>query len=452
MDDLDSSPYSSTHADLLAELRRRGVASSAQLQQALGKSQPTLSRALRELSNQVLVLGQQRSARYALPQDILGLPARQPLVWCDEHGARHDWGWLTHLGAERVHVEAPGIDVTTRGQLPWFLATLRLQGFLGRLWGRSPLAVGYDSNPERWRIDQLLALLLREVRDVPGAISLGREADSLAPTGAATPNASTKGLPLPARLAQHDAQAEALIHFSPAGSSAAGEQSKFISNDGAGQLIVKFTPPRGTPFGERWHDLLHAEALALLTLAEHGVAVAATCVVESPRRTYLESTRFDRIGAAGRRHIVPLEAVHAAFVPGPRQHWAASCKLLARQRRLPSDVPGQVNALMHFGRLIGNSDMHFGNLSLAVATPEDVARGRFTLAPVYDMLPMRWRPDVHSGGFDWLPFTPEPHDLASAARPVALRYWQRVEAHAAIGKGLRGLAATMAHTLARPAL
>ncbi|MFO1297307.1 MAG: hypothetical protein U1F25_13120 [Rubrivivax sp.] len=28
----------------------------------------------------------------------------------------------------------------------------------------------------------------------------------------------------------------------------------------------------------------------------------------------------------------------------------------------------------------------------------DLARGRFTLAPVYDMLPMRWRPDLLSGG------------------------------------------------------
>ena len=32
---------------------------------------------------------------------------------------------------------------------------------------------------------------------------------------------------------------------------------------------------------ERWHDLLRAEALAHETLAEHGVAVAKSFVVES---------------------------------------------------------------------------------------------------------------------------------------------------------------------------
>ena len=94
--------------------------------------------------------------------------------------------------------------------------------------------------------------------------------------------------------------------------------------------------------------------------------------------------------------MVPLHAVHDAFVPGPRQHWAATCAALAAQRRLPAEAAAQARALWHFGRLIGNNDMHFDNLSLRVALP-DLARGRFTLSPVYDMLPMRWRPDVHSG-------------------------------------------------------
>jgi len=35
---------------------------------------------------------------------------------------------------------------------------------------------------------------------------------------------------------------------------------------------------------------------------------------------------------------------------------------------------------------------------------------------------MRWRPDAQTGTLDWVPFTPEPDDLASAARPVALQF------------------------------
>jgi hypothetical protein len=406
----------------------------------VGKSQPTVSRALSELARDVVVLGRQRSARYALLHDILGLPGQQPLWWTDEQGRQFEWGLVSYLGGERLHVQAPGIDLLSQAGLPWFLSPLRLQGYLGRLWARSPQATGYDSNPERWRLDQLLALLLREVHDLPGAISLGPEVgdkQGFAPTDPVQ------------RQAHHDALAESLNHSRPAGSSAGGEQAKFIVRDGDGQrhLIVKFTPPRGTPFGERWHDLLHAEALATLTLAEHGVPVAASRVFETPRRSYLESTRFDRVGASGRRHAVPLDAVHDAFAPGPRRHWAATCDVLVRQRRLPPEAAAQARVLLSFGRLIGNTDMHFGNLSLLVGDADDVARGRFALAPVYDMLPMRWRPDAATGELGLDPFTPDAADLSGPARPVAQAFWQRAEAHAPLSRPFRKLAATMAARL-----
>ncbi|MBP7666285.1 MAG: hypothetical protein KA774_05535 [Burkholderiaceae bacterium] len=191
------------------------MASSAQLQQLLGKSQPTLSRLLSRLARQQLALGQpplvvlgrQRSARYALAQPLLGLPGQQPLFWTDESGQRQAWGQLTHLGGERLHLQADGIDLLAAGRLPWLLAPMRLQGFLGRLWARSVLAAGYDANLERWRIAQLLALLLRQVHDLPGAVALG---DLTAP---AQPQAPADPAALPAFL---DAQALAVAKH-PAG-------------------------------------------------------------------------------------------------------------------------------------------------------------------------------------------------------------------------------------------
>lgn len=436
VDDQESLPDA-----LLAELSRRGAARSGDLQSALGRSQPTLSRALRALGSQVVVLGRQRSARYAVPQPLRGWHGQQPLFWTDERGCREHWGTLTHLGAGRLHVQAPGIDFASVGALPWFLAPLRLQGFLGRLWASSPAAAGLDNNPERWRSDELLAVLLQQVHDLPGAISLGEP--GLEPVAAG----SNLALDSPGRLAQFDALAADASRNRATGSSAAGEQAKFLVADGDSQWLVKFTPPRGTPFGECWHDLLHAEAMASTVLAEHSVPVAATAVLHSATRTYLVSARFDRVGVAGRRHVVPLDAVHAAFVPGPRSDWAATCAALVKQRRLPPEAAAQTRALMQFGRLIGNSDMHFGNLSVFVASPEDLARGRFTLAPVYDMLPMRWRPDVASGELGMLPFTPEPADLASAARPIALLFWQRMVNSAEVSAEFRTLAATMAKRL-----
>jgi hypothetical protein len=424
-------PESAEQAALRALLASRGSATSAELQQALGRSQPTVSRLLAASVPAPVSLGRGRRTRYALPHTIAGAAAQQPLHWVHENGRIEAWGRLTFLHGNQVHVQADGIDSLTTGRWPWFLAPLRGEGFLGRLLARQLAAQGLDANPERWPLEHALFAAL-QTTDAPGALVLGE--------------------PLPAagtgETADLDRLADTVASSFPVGSSAGGEQAKFLTRraDGAA-VLVKFSPPRGSPFGMRWHALLHLEALALAVLAEHGVPVAEVRVVETARRTYLESERFDRNGRLGRRHAVPLHAVHDAFVAGPRQHWADTCEALARRGRLPGEAVAQVRAVMQFGRLIGNTDMHFGNLSLFVE-PGDVARGRFTLAPVYDMLPMRWRPDPNADGFDLLPFEPMPLDLQSPARPVALVFWQRAAAHPALDATMRKLAAAMAQRLA----
>jgi HipA-like C-terminal domain len=394
-------------AALRAAVAARGIATSAQLQAALGKSQPTISRLLATLGAELVVVGRGRRTGYALPRPILGAAGCQPLYWVHEDGRIERWGSLSFLGRDRTHLEAPAISQLAQGALPWCLAPLRGEGFLGRLLAQRLAAQGLDRDPARWPLEHVLFAAL-QASDAPGALVLGEPRDVPAPVGS------------------YDELADDVARTLPAGSSAGGEQAKFLTRRADGTaVLVKFTPPRGTPFGERWHELLHAEALALEVLAEHGVAVAAARVVETPRRSYLESTRFDRVGASGRRHAVPLWAAHEAFVPGPKLSWSATCELLTTQRRLPLESAAQVSALRHFGRLIGNSDMHHGNLSLFVA-PGDAARGRFTLAPVYDMLPMRWRPDASTGALDLLPFTPETIDLQSPARAVAEVFWRRM--------------------------
>ena len=423
---------------LLAALATRGVADSGTLQSDLGRSQPTVSRLLAGLSSQLLVLGAGRRTRYALPHSILGLPAQQPLWTVNEDGQVEDWGRLSFLHGQRVHVQAQGIDLWVQGRLPWFLAPLRGEGFIGRLQARALAAWGLPANPEQWSLEQILFAALH-TPDAPGALQLGEGMAAALPTG--DPADATDA-------ADWDVLADATAHAGAAGSSAGGEQAKFLTRDASQghALLVKFSPPRPSPFGTRWHDLLHAEALALSVLGEHGVPVAQAHVVDTARRTFLASRRFDRHGTQGRSHVVPLHAVHDAFVAGPRQHWAATCAALAQQRRLPAEAAAQVRALLQFGRLIGNNDMHFGNLSLRVALA-DLGVGRFTLAPVYDMLPMRWRPDVHSGELGLLPFTPEPADLQSPARSVALLFWQRCVQSSAMSGEFRDLAGTMVQRL-----
>ena len=113
---------------------------------------------------------------------------------------------------------------------------------------------------------------------------------------------------------------------------------------------------------------------------------------------------------------------------------------------MPPETPAQAQALLHFGHLIGNTDMHFGNLSLWVE-PADVAAGRGRLAPVYDMLPMRWRPDVYRDDFGLQAFEPDALAMQSAARPLARDFWHRCASSAATSAPFQALAQRMGQAL-----
>ncbi len=402
----------------------------------MGKSQPTVSRLLRECDADIVRLGQGRGTRYAIPELIWGLPSRQALYWAD---ARR-WGTLTFLAGNRIHVSGPKLEVVTQGELPWFLDNFRLEGFLGRAWAKK---LSFDHNPEKWSLAQILFANCQFAYDPPGAISIGEPIGE--PIGELLNSVSSTPA---AKAAAYDRYADDGASTLPAGSSAGGEQPKFlVVEDASGdpstmrRLIVKFSPPRGTPFGERWHDLLWAEHLALKVLAVNGFATAQTQVIQSLRRTYLESVRFDRAGLH-KIHTVPLSAVHRAFVHGPQRNWAETCDTLTAQKRLPRTDASAARVLLEYGRLIGNSDMHFGNLSLYAPDP---AAGRFTLAPAYDMLPMRYRPDIHRGDTDYSFIEPsrppQGHQAAwNQGLRMAREFWRQVTNQPAVGKSMRQVA------------
>lgn len=426
---------------LLGTLNARGLASSKDLQAAIGKSQATVSRLLADLSSQVLVLGQGRARRYGLAKSIRGLPAQQPLYWVDDNGRFERAGLLSLLSGDVLHVELAGHTFATKATLPWVLEPLRTQGFLGRLLARHLQATGVDPDPERWSIESVLFAALH-THDAPGAIVLGEPQDSLHGAPAhVLPDPSDDTTALAAALDQLSFDVAKTL---PAGSSAGGEQPKLLARYANGaHVLVKFTPPRGTPFGERWHDLLHTEALALQTLRAHGVATATTDLICSPTRTYLVSQRFDRMGASGRRHAVAIGAVHAGFVADTYQSWASTCAQLAAQQQLDKDDAALVKTVHHFGRLIGNTDMHSGNLSLLVDKAK-LARPRFKMAPIYDMLSMRWRPDMVSGAADYSAFEPNALSLQSSARGMAHSFWRALANCRDVSNDLRRIADIMA--------
>lgn len=415
-------------------LARTPELTAAQLQVATGKSQPSISLALKALglgqpNGAVHRLGAARSSRYALTQSIQGLPARHALLCDGPDGVPQHFGELTYLSGDRVHVRSGPHEWLTQGGLPWFLTPLQPQGFLGRELAR--LRPDFPADPERWSLAQLLYFVVNHVRDPSGAFGVDGPALSV-------PDAVRSEAPSLADACDQLA-AQAGISL-PAGSSAAGEQPKFLLREPDGtRWIVKFSPPRGTPFGERWHALLHLEKLALDVLQGHGVACADTRMVETATRTFLLSRRFDRSALFGYRHLVAAAAVHDHFVRVPRQHWVGTCRALLGQALLsPQGVDTAAQAFL-FGQFIGNTDMHFGNLSFFV---DNVARPHFEVTPIYDMLPMMWRPSIHSGSLDADPLRQPPvlagfAAQADAVRDWAVDYWQRAAAMRTLGPALQ---------------
>ncbi len=423
-------------------LGERGSLSAAELRSATGKSQASISIALTALGKRVCRMGAARSTRYALTQDFYGLAATQPLFFTSESGVLQLFGEISHLENGSVFVRASdGAQwLAERGKLPWFLQPLRPQGFLGREYLR--VRPDFPSNPDLWTTEQVLYLATNHATDPPGAFSLGES------TGRVIRKFSRNGS---TRIDEYDGAAVSFSKTLPAQSSAGGEQPKFLAEfmDEHGKyrhLIVKFSPPRGTPFGERWHALLHLEALALTTLGEHGIPVAPSVVTESATRTYLESQRFDRIGIEGKHHVVSIDALHDHFVVSPRRNWVHTCEALAKQGLLSADELAAVARIYAFGQFIGNTDMHFGNLSFYV---DDVLKPRIRLAPVYDMLPMMWRPTVQTGELDATPVREQPHAAGHDAaydevRQWAVSFWRRASTLEALTSDLQESAARSA--------
>ena len=423
-------------------LAQRGMLTSAELQSATGKSQATLSRALKQLLPQVQALGRGRGTRYGWTREIMGRTAQQDLYLTNADGKVHEWGRLTLLEGERLHVQTPDLNITTQSELPWFLEVMKPQGFLGRLRGQ---AVGFvDANPDNWSLEQTLFAILAFEQNTPGALDLGETKKPHLPM----PEVNTL---VSSRAIQYDDLARNITSAARAGSSAGGEQPKFLAslisdtNPAYEHVIVKFSPPRGTPFGERWHDLLYTELIALQTLEKYGFSTAKTQIIQSGQRTYLESVRFDRNGAIGKRHIVPLAPIHKTFVGGSRQNWAASCDKLAELGHLPRQDAQTVHVLLYFGRLIGNTDMHFGNLSLAVTDMARLANPKFSLAPCYDMLTMAYKPSEFKDelGYTALEVPRQPLGADAPwqqALTMAKEFWETLGNTEAVSADLRRVA------------
>lgn len=372
------------HSETLGHLLVKGPMTARQLVENTGLSQPTVSRALNALGDEVVRIGSGSAIRYALRDGARGV-ASAPIYRVSEAGQLQELGALAPVRPDGfVMVQADGVTRHSDG-LPWWLFDMRPQGYLGRAYASAhAAALGLSPNPERWSDMEVVRALLVQGHDAIGNLLVGELArDRFLAMPAPSP--VDRGVAYPA-LARAASAGET------AGSSAGGEQPKFCAYSARGHVLVKFSAPDDNPVSARWRDLLLAEHLALAVLG------VDTEVVDVDGQRFLEVPRFDRVGALGRVGVFSLRALDAEFVGAAAAPWPVLVRRLAADGHVEADAVAGAARLWAFGTLIGNTDMHAGNLSF-------VSRhGRpYRLAPPYDVLPMGFAPRSSGALVDSLP-------------------------------------------------
>jgi hypothetical protein len=367
-------------------------------------------------------------------------------------------GYLVETWASQLHEARSDVHPG----LPWFLQDMRPQGFLGRSFARlhGPL-LGLPVDPNRWSDDQALLALANIGYDIPGNLIIGEESASRFQTLAMFSNLDLENQSSSAdykRQKYPELSRKALLG-EMFGSSAGGEQPKFnieILRDGKPvHVMVKFTAPQDNEVTRRWRSLLICEHIAFQVLSELLPCSASELLtddVDGVPQFFLEVPRFDRIGERGRLGVVSLKALDDEYT-GLATDWPKIAAALVQSGKLSESVYQQVQKLYAFGVLIGNSDMHSGNLSFFVddvTKPEPV----YTLAPVYDMLPMSLAPRPSGQIPDALPIPKigiNPQlAIWTEVLPLAVYYWRQVADHPGVTDDVKQIAQHQADILSRP--
>ena len=377
----------------LLQLLAKQAHTAKELMHLLQVSQPTLSRLLKQ-QPAIIKIGKARATRYALKRPIRDVGTDWPVYRIDEQAQIALAGQLVAIYPQGFVWQDSLTKVDTLYEsLPWFLWDIRPQGFLGREFKQIHQQLALPERLPDWHDDDVLVFLLKFGFVQPSnfivgddsRLSLNRLKKDVWQPDADDGLAQTRAL--------YAKEAVQVVRQDITRSSAAGEQPKFsvfvVEQQQAFELLVKFSPPITTANGQRWSDLLIAEHLALQTLRHFGVAAAQSEIVQAGGRTFLEVVRFDRTPCLGRKGMVSLDAVSNEFV-GHNKAWDEQAVSLFKLHKINEQDYQTILKVFAFGRLIANEDMHNGNLSFFLG--EDFS---LSLAPVYDMLPMRFAPTTH---------------------------------------------------------
>ena len=411
-----------------------GTVSSADIANAFGVSKPTAIKLLGKIG--CVAMGNSVGRTYALPRPVGELGASWNLYRVDESANVETVGKLASTNAgyylDGAYPALFGKEFKSKlfPSLPWFLHEHRPQGFIGRnIVYNLNKSFGISKELNSWSDSDILEYAVRFGSDLAGSLIVGEAAKSAFLAG---------GKPFideSSRKERYPELAEQAVSNGVPRSSAAGEQPKFCATvkgeDGSFRnVIVKFSGKTDNDINRRWADLLTAEYTALKILKKYGFPAADAELLTAKKRVFLEYSRIDRAGRYGRRGTSSLAGIDAAFIGAGGGPWAEAMRNAA-EYFAKGDIE-TVERLYNFGLAIGNTDMHFGNISFFVG--RDLP---FKLAPAYDMLPMYYAP-LSDGTLRNEPLPSIPPTAES--REMAGDFWQTLAESGNVGKNFKRIA------------
>lgn len=371
----------------ILEYLERGPSTSKEIQAATGLSQSTIARQIKRMGDRIIPIPTGRSVMYAAACNAFNSGDRIPLSIIDDTGKPLLAAYVRPLIHGGYFVESarnlPPLllgdnQIGLYDDLPYFLLDQKPQGFLGRQIAKriASQCDDFPYDPRNWTPNHIGRYLISNGDDLPGNFIFGEQA-----------LLRIRQRPLAVSENTYPELAQKVIEGDVSGSSAGGEQPKFTAFNGdlGSHVIVKFSPKGDTEISARWRDILITEYHAAEVVNRYIFPSAVPRLIDLSGRLFLETQRFDRIGALGRASMISLQIIDAEFT-GLGSNWPRVMSDLLDNDLVSNEDVFHAESLWYFGQLINNSDMHLGNLSLSLND------GVFKLLPIYDMCSMGFAP------------------------------------------------------------
>jgi len=425
-----------TNRQQLLQLLNDRVMTSRELIRELDISQPTLSRLINTMQNEIVVMGKGRATCYGLPKKPGQEFNRLPVYNIDAKGDVHPYGQLTPLQGGQYWWQSIASSGEISHQLPWRIQDLLINGYGARAFAhRYGDHLKLSPRLTDWTEEDMLMATSRCGEDRPGNLILGEE--SLARYFDLVRNPpelielSSQALEYPQLALKTLARETVPLQLS-------GEQPKFavcLNERGAPcRMLVKFSPAADSKEARRYADLLVCEHLALEAIRTAGLSAARSRLVTSGNQTFLCVKRFDRRGVFGRLPVISLRALHTR-IQEPCDDWVSAATRLQKQGIIPLSEAKKLHWLALFSDMIGNANQHFGNISFL---PH--GKDNYLLAPAYGVRPTIYEP--LAGEIQARLFTPpslrkEAQAQLADARQSAILFWKSAAIDERISEGFR---------------